>query len=513
MLLVHVEEYLREAAARWPEKLALRDKTAALTYAELYGQVRSAASLICERTGSARRQPIFVCITRSVQSVVLFLAAAVSGNCYVPVDLSLPRKRLLDMARVIRPVLLLTTEKCGEPCFDDLTPISYAEAVDFPVNDEVLAAQAARAMDTDPLYCIFTSGSTGIPKAVCVAHRSVIDMVEAFSEAFPIDTDTVFGNQAPFDFDVSVKDIYLTLKHGATMTILERMLFSFPVRLIERLNDWGVNTLIWAVSAMKLTAELKAFEVVRPAVLRLVMFSGEVMPTSVLASWKEASAETLYVNLYGPTEITCNCTYHIIRRAYGPGEVIPIGRPFRNSGVFLRGEGGAITTPGEIGEICVYGTCLALGYYNDPDRTAAAFCQSPVNSLWPERIYRTGDLASYDEAGDLIFRGRADTQVKHMGHRIELAEIETAAQAGTGLSYVCCLFDEPTDKLWFFYQSKEDLKPQLTAALKTRVPAFMMPARFVRLDKMPENRTGKIDRLSLRRNYMEAGGEVPAARP
>lgn len=511
MLLVHAEEYLRQSAARCPEKLALRDKTASLTYGELYERACCAASFICDRIGGSRRQPIFVCITRSVQSVVLFLAAAMSGSCYVPVDLSLPRQRLLDMARVIRPVLCLTTDGCGEPCFEGLQTASYAEACAFPVNDGVLAACAARALDTDPLYCIFTSGSTGVPKAVCVSHRSVIDMAEAFSEVFPIDADTVFGNQAPFDFDVSVKDIYLTLKHGATMTVLERLLFSFPIRLIERLNEWGVNTLIWAVSAMKLTAGLKAFEAVRPEGLRLVMFSGEVMPPSVLAQWRKAAPEALYVNLYGPTEITCNCTYHIIRRPYAPGEVIPIGVPFRNSGVFLLGQEGAVTKPGELGELCVCGTCLALGYYNDPERTAAAFCQTPLHSLWPERIYRTGDLACYDEAGDLIFRGRADTQVKHMGHRIELAELETAAQAGTDLTYVCCLFDEPTDKLWLFYQSPEDRRAELTAALKARVPAFMMPARFVRLDKMPENRTGKIDRLTLRRSFMDTAGK-PAAR-
>ena len=512
---VHVEEYLKNSALRWPEKIALRDKAQTLTYGELYDRARSAASLICAKTGTARRQPVFVCITRSIQPIVLFLAAAISGNCYVPIDLSLPKPRLLEMARVIRPALCLTTERCGTPCFEELETVSYEEACGWPVDQKTLEARAALAMDTDPLYCIFTSGSTGIPKAVCVAHRSVIDMAEAFSEAFPLDGDTVFGNQAPFDFDVSVKDIYLTLRHGATLAVLERMLFSFPIRLLERINEWKVNTLIWAVSAMKLTVDLKALDMVQPQGLRLVMFSGEVMPPTVLARWREAAPEALYVNLYGPTEITCNCTYHILRRSYGPEEVIPIGKPFRNTGLFLLGEGGTVTEPGQIGEICVSGTCLALGYYNDPERTAAAFCQNPLQHLWPERIYRTGDLACLDEAGDLLFRGRADTQIKHMGHRIEMAEIEGAALAGTDLTYVCCLFDQEADKLWLFYQDQKDRQPELQKLLRASLPSYMLPARYVRLDRMPANRTGKIDRLELRRSYMNPnpGEGDPASGP
>lgn len=509
-MTIHVEEYLRDSAEKRPEKVALRDKTEALTYAELYERTRRAASLIRARAGDRGRQPIFVCVTRSIQSVVLFLAAAMSGNCYVPVDLSLPRQRLLDMERVIRPVMCFTTDRCGAPCFEAPT-VGYAEACAFPADEEALARARAEAMDTDPLYCIFTSGSTGVPKAVCVSHRSVIDMVEAFSAVFPLDSDSVFGNQAPFDFDVSVKDIYLSLKHGATMAVLERILFSFPIRLIQRINEWGVNTLIWAVSAMKLVVALEAFEEVRPEGLRLVMFSGEVMPPAVLAAW-QAVTDARFVNLYGPTEITCNCTYHPIDRVYGPEDVIPIGRPFRNSGVFLLGPEGRITEPGQVGELCVYGTCLALGYYNDPARTAAAFCQNPLNSLWPERIYRTGDLASLEPDGNLVFRGRADTQIKHMGHRIELAEVEGAALADTGLTYVCCLFDEASDKLWLFYQAETDRQQPLLAALKSRLPAFMLPAHLVRLDRMPENRTGKIDRLRLRREYLEAGNS-PAQTP
>lgn len=500
---VHMEEYLRRAASRWPDKCALRDKSGELTYAEYYAKACSAASLILARTNGAHRAPIFVCVSRSIQPAVLFLAVAMSGNFYVPIDPALPEQRRNDMANVIHPALCLAVDDAPAPVFDGVQTVSYTEACAFTPDDAALKSAAAKAMDTDPLCCIFTSGSTGIPKGVCKSHRAYLDMTETFSEVFPLDGDTVFGNQAPFDFDVSAKDIYLALRHGATLTVLERMLFSFPVRLIERLNDWGVNTLIWAVSAMKLMAELEAFEEAVPAQLRLVMFSGELMPPAVLTAWQQAAPEASFVNLYGPTEIAYNCTYHIADHSYSADERIPIGRPFANTSVFLLKDGIQVTAPGERGELCIAGGCLALGYYGDPERTAAAFCQSPLQDKWPERIYRTGDLAAYNEAGELVFHGRADTQIKHMGHRIELAEIELAAQADTGLAYVCCLFDPKKDRIWLFYQAEDDRRRELTAAIKRRLPDYMLPSRFVRLDEMPANRTGKIDRMRLRQTYID----------
>ena len=151
------------------------------------------------------------------------------------------------------------------------------------------------------------------------------------------------------------------------------------------------------------------------------------MPVKHLNIWKKYLPEAMYVNVYGPTEITCNCTYHIIDREYEPGENLPIGKPFPNEKVFLLDEEDReVTKPGEKGEICVSGTALSLGYYNNPEQTAKAFVQNPLNQSYLEPIYRTGDLAYYGEDGNLYFASRKDFQIKHMGHRIELGEIETA---------------------------------------------------------------------------------------
>ena len=149
------------------------------------------------------------------------------------------------------------------------------------------------------------------------------------------------------------------------------------------------------------------------------------------------------------------------------------------------------------------GTCLALGYYANPEKTAEAFCQSPLQAQWPERIYRTGDLAKYLPDGNLLFVGRADSQIKHMGHRIELGEIEVAANALPEVQYACCLHDAAHERIVLFCQAQEDDPKRLLRRLRERLPEYMLPNRVVFLETMPANRTGKIDRALLRAQYIK----------
>ena len=199
------------------------------------------------------------------------------------------------------------------------------------------------------------------------------------------------------------------------------------------------------------------------------------MPPKHLKNWMEHLPHADFVNLYGPTEITCNCTYHRIEsdRDYAAG--IPLGTAFPNERVFLLDEAGQeINTPDQAGEICVSGAALALGYYNNPEQTARVFTQHPGHSRYLQPIYRTGDLGRWSAEGELYFLGRKDFQIKHMGHRIELEEIERAVQKIDGVSRCCCVYDAQKERLHGFYTGTAE-KAAVRSALAQKLPVFMLP--------------------------------------
>ena len=221
------------------------------------------------------------------------------------------------------------------------------------------------------------------------------------------------------------------------------------------------------------------------------------MPPKQLAIWRAALPDATFVNVYGPTEVTCNCTYHVIERVYAKDEVIPMGRPFPNERVFLLDdEGHLVDQPGVEGEICVVGTCLALGYYNDPEKTAGAFVQNPLTPAFPETMYRTGDIAVIDEEDRFVYRGRKDHQIKHLGQRIELGEIDAAAHATDGVERACTVYEPRKKRILMFYVGACE-RDALVATLKGVLPQYMVPNKIRQLDTMPLTKNGKIDRQAL----------------
>ena len=357
------------------------------------------------------------------------------------------------------------------------------------------------------MYCNFTSGSTGVPKGVLIAHRSVIDFIDCFVPLFELSENDVFGNQAPFDFDVSVKDIYSSLKVGGTLVIIPKSYFMFPNSVMDMIEKNGVTTLIWAVSALTLLSRLHGLKYKAPESINKIMFSGEQMPVKQLNNWRSYYPNAKYVNLYGPTEITCNCTYHILDREYSGEERVPIGRAFPNERVFLLDEDNNLVTPeqtGVSGEICVAGTAVGLGYYGNPEMTDRAFTVNPLNPYFKEMIYHTGDLAYYGEDGLLYFAGRKDFQIKHMGHRIELEEIESVLSSVNLVEQACCFFDEKRGKVVGCYVGSDD-KKAILATMKKKVPEYMVPNVLVCMDELPLTKNGKTDRKKLMESYNTKG--------
>lgn len=501
----NVLEWLEAAAEKYPAKIAFADIDKSITYAELIKYARLIGSRIIELAEDAKQEwknkPIAVLIDRNIESLILFMGIVYSGNFYVPIDDTMPGKRVELIMNTLNPVLVINSKEKTGLQMEGL--LSYAEMTEGKVWEEKLSEIRENSIDTDPLYAIFTSGSTGIPKGVLINHRSVIDLVHQFVNTFDFPKEPIFGNQAPMDFDVSTKDIYNCLYLGGTLQIIPKQYFVLPVKLIPYLNERKINVIIWAVSALRIAANFKVFEVCRPEHLSLVMFSGEVLSVKDLHYWQRVLPEAQFVNLYGPTEITCNCSYYIIDREYKETESLPIGKPFRNTGLFLwdNEEQRQIKNPGEIGEICVKGTCLAAGYYNNQEKTAEVFIQNPTQNDYPEIVYKTGDLGRFDESGLLYFAARKDYQIKHMGHRIELGEIEVAVNSLDFVDVGCCIYDERSEKIVLCYQTKAPCDREIVKALSKCLPKFMWPNRYVHYERLPMNKNSKIDRVLLKETY------------
>ncbi len=504
--MTNVITMLERSALEYTDSIAFADPKRSITYGELNETVKKIATLFLRDEGYgclSAEDGVGFYMEKSTDAVCAMLGAVRAGAFYSFIDVRQPGERAANVIKVLRPKLIITDSE-NEEALKSTGTTDYIlikdlleEAGKCEPDEDLLDLAGSRSYDTMPLYVNFTSGSTGTPKGVAVSHRSVIDFIKVFTQTFKITHEDILANQAPFDFDVSVKDIYSGLYTGARVQLVPRDYFSNPTVLMDYLADNGVTTLIWAVSAMCFVSIMNGLEYRNPMTVNKIMFSGEVMPVKHLNKWRKFLPEAMYVNLYGPTEITCNCTYYILDRDFENDEPIPAGIPFDNEKVFLLDESDRLVDePDECGEICVCGTCLALGYYRDPDKTKEAFMQNPLNDRFYEMMYRTGDLGRYDKDGNLIYVSRKDFQIKHMGQRIELGEIETAAMAADGITRACCIYNTGKKRIELFYTGEAE-KKELTEALKLKLPQFMIPGKTVKLDEMPMNKNGKIDRHRL----------------
>lgn len=507
--MINVLEMLERSAELYPGDIAFSDPSGKITFSQLNIRARWVGTLFISGAKTSKVQTgdgVAFFMEKSVDALVAMFGTVYAGGFYSFIDVRQTKDRIRSIITTLEPRIIITDEANAsnlpeEYEVDDRHIILIGDLMDIAKNTmaDDMALDAVRSSFTDnmPLYVNFTSGSTGTPKGVVVGHKSVIDFIKVFTRTFDIKHEDILANQAPFDFDVSVKDIYSGLYTGAHVALIPREYFTNPTTLMDYLCDTKVTTLIWAVSAMCFVSIMNGFSYKTPDTIKTVMFSGEVMPIKQLNKWKAALPAAMYVNLYGPTEITCNCTYFILDREYEKGDVIPIGIPFANEKVFLLDENNNEVTMTDVeGEICVSGTCLALGYFKDAEKTNKSFVQNPLNDRFTEMIYRTGDLGKYDNEGNLVYTSRKDFQIKHMGQRIELGDIENTAMTIDGIERVCCMYDHKHQKILLFVCGKIE-KEALQDTLKEKLPPFMMPNKTVILNTFPLNKNGKIDRNAL----------------
>lgn len=501
-----VLRYLEETAKKMPNKVAIVDDSGELTFCQLRQRARILAKKIAKETGGARGKPIFVYLPKSAASVVSFMAILYSGNFYTPTDVRFPLEKPRSILSKLRPTACITDSAHFEVMKNlqaggviNLDEINFSELESEELDEEECEILQS-VIDTDIAYTLFTSGSTGTPKGVCIMHRGIIDYIDWVKEHYKITELDSILNQAPFYFDNSTFDIYLCISTGATLHITPESFYSFPPKLLSYIAEHKITTLFWVPSIIIYIANSEILSNKKCpdlSSLKRVIFAGEVMPNKALNVWRKALPNVLFANLYGPTEITVDCTFFDVTRDFRDDEPLPIGKPYKNSDVFLLSENNTLVTKaGEQGEICVRGAGLAAGYWCDIEKTNEVFVQNPLNKSFFDRIYKTGDIAHYNEYGELMYDGRRDFQIKHMGYRIELGEIETAASGLGGVGEACCVYDAAKKEIRLFFVGDTDEK-QLRKGLSSVLPRYMIPTKYTKLDSFPHNANGKIDRGAL----------------
>jgi len=516
----NILEYLENSAKAFPEKPAFISGKDNLTFGQLNNKAQAIGSFLCSY---GIRRPVAVFMQKSPAMISAFFGVAYSGNFYIPLDAEIPAFRIELILKTVDPCLIICDESTQELITTWGLPYEarlYNEIVTHPISDTALANIRKKSVDIDPLYVVFTSGSTGVPKGVVASHKSVIDYTEGLATVLNAGTNSIFGMQSPLYLDACIKEIMMTLKYGATTYIIPPSLFMFPIKLVEYLDTYKINTICWVASALGLIAGLGALDKAIPQKLHTIAFTSEVLPIKHFNKWRGAIPQARFIHLYGPTEATGVSTYHIADRFYEENESIPIGRPFPNTDIVLLDDNKTVPPVSQPGEIHIRGGRLCLGYYGDEAKTAASFIQNPLSSF-PDRLYKTGDLGYHDSDGNLFFISRRDHQIKHMGYRIELAEIEYVAARCPDVELACAVFDQEKSRIILYYTTKPaaqdtnlesvsellpesatDVKQKITTYLKANLPRYMMPYAIILQENLPLTPGGKFDRAGLLNMYI-----------
>lgn len=481
-------------------KSAIEHNEETITFEQLRIRAISLANCLINEKGDLINKPIAVFLPKGINAIVSDIGILYSGHTFMNLDIKTPIERINNILNTIKPQLIVTNNKYADLFSEQSIAIIDIENVQENMDTELIESRRQLQIDTDPMCIINTSGSTGTPKGVVLNHRSFFDFVDWAIETFEFDGSEVIGSLSPVVFDIFCFELCLLLLKGSKIVILDSSLAMFPANLLSEVNRKSVNFIFWVPSIMVSIANLDLINKIQLPSLKTIWFAGEVFPTKQFLYWYDAIPNAVFVNLYGPIEITLDCTYHIVSARPDENTPLPIGKPCRNTDIIIMNERNELCKENEEGELCVRGTSLAMGYYNNLEKTMNAFVQNPLNSAYPEIIYRTGDVVALDDNGVIHFRGRKDSLIKHMGYRIELGEIEHVIVNELEIvDYCCAVYNSENKKIILYYEKEEEIEPQIfREKLMEIFPSYMLPSDFIRMDELPRNTNGKIDRLYLK---------------
>lgn len=503
-MIKNIIEYFIETVNKNGSKIAVIEGENKISFKDLDTKSKVLANIISDLTGTTNK-PIAVFLPKTIHSVISNISITYSGNIYMNLDVKTPIERINNIISLVEPKVIIT----NSTYIKQLETLGLSQillnidTIDFEnelIVDRVIIERLSKLIDTDPYCIINTSGSTGTPKGVVLNHKSFVDFTEWAIDTFKFSEDEIIGSLSPLVFDIYSYELCMLMSKGNTIVLIPESLAAFPIKILEILKNENITFLFWVPTIMVNIANMGLLDKIKLPYLKTIWFAGEVFPTKQFNYWKSSLNNVLFANLYGPIEITLDCTYFIVNRDIPDDEPLPIGFACRNTDVLILNDEDELVKKGEEGELCVRGTSLAMGYYNNPEKTALAFVQNPLNASYPEIIYRTGDIVSVNNKDEIIFKGRKDSLIKHLGYRIELGEIEhvivnTLKIAKNG----CVVYNVNKKEINLFYEAENEISVvEFRKELTKVLPKYMIPTMYNFMEELPRNTNGKIDRLFLK---------------
>lgn len=512
-----MHRFLDRSAGRFPHKVAVEEQAAVISYQEL--------ALLSDRLrdrlramGVRRGDRVGLAMPKSIDAVAALFGILKCGAAYVPVDPDAPAARnayilsdcsvrAIIIAQGLTGALCREIENCGAtaPLFLEVSGATdgLKQTLDALEEDNPAPIAETEAVSAGDLaYILYTSGSTGRPKGVMLSRRNAISFVDWCSEAFEPQAQDRFSSHAPFHFDLSILDIYVPIKHGATLVLVDAETGKDPLRLAAYIAEKRITSWYSTPSVLSILAQYGRLAQYDYAALRSVLFAGEVFPIKHLRLLKSLIPAPRYYNLYGPTE-TNVCTYYEIpqRIPEERSEPYPIGKVCSHLQAKVVDAQGVEAPSGQEGELCISGDGVMQGYWNLPQQTAAAFLTDASGRPW----YKTGDIVLEDAGGNYVYVGRRDRMVKKRGYRVELGEIETALYRHPAIDEAAVIagLDEEQDvRIRAFVCCRPDAKRPSMIELKRfcadNLPAYMIPDFFTFRDTLPKTSTDKTDYQKLK---------------
>ncbi|MGE6593561.1 amino acid adenylation domain-containing protein [Bacillus mycoides] len=486
-----INEIFGELVEELPLKTALVYKDSYLTYEELNNKSNQLAHYLIKQ-GVTSNVPVAICVNRGLEYLIGILGVLKAGGAYVPLDPGYPRERLDFIIEDSQAQLVLTTSDIASTFTQDNVLLCMLDQqLDFTIHSSTNLEWKPKLDDL--AYIIYTSGSTGRPKGVMVTHRNLLNLISWHQSEYQLSHEDRGTLIAGLGFDAAVWEIFPCLCSGATLYILEEEIRSNPVELQQWMTDHGITI---GYVPTPLVEPLLELDWSSNHTLKAMFTGGERLVIS-----KGYNIPFRLIDLYGPTENTVVTTFEEVDVTGKRSESSSIGKPIANVQTYILDENLKPVPIGVVGELCISGSSLAVGYKGRPELTAEKFVANPFSKQNGDRLYKTGDMARYLPDGSIDFIGRKDNQVKIRGYRIELGEIEYALKQHSNVKAALLLKSEDKDSKLIAYVIVNDKNDFFESGLKEylqlKLPSFMIPFKIFALEKFPLNTNGKIDRNAL----------------